>query len=146
MRITPLHRHDRDDIDALRPSAAVEQALFDAHLRSELLATLVQRRADLGLRQKDVARLMQTSQSTVSEFENGAADPHFSTLQRYARAVSAEIVAKVNCADPVSSYSSTPYKTPRNIERRTPRVERGSQDPSINIAQFSTYYERKRTA
>jgi transcriptional regulator with XRE-family HTH domain len=41
--------------------------------------------------QKQVAQAMQTTQSAVSELEGGATDPRLSTLQRYARAVGAEL-------------------------------------------------------
>lgn len=43
------------------------------------------------LGQKDVARLMGTTQSAVSDLERTAVDPRISTLQRYARAVGAAL-------------------------------------------------------
>lgn len=66
-------------------------AAADAACRSELLSALIGCRHDLRLTQQQVADAMQTTQSAVSELEAGATDPRLSTLQRYARAVEAEL-------------------------------------------------------
>lgn len=100
-----------DDLDSLVDSAALRNALEDAKLRSELLDSLVARRHELGLKQKQVAEEMETGQSTVSEFENGGADPYFSTLQRYARAVDAQIVVRLRTTR--ESAASVDAKLPR---------------------------------
>lgn len=108
-----------DDLDALVDSAALRDALQDAELRSDLLDSLVARRHELGLKQKQVATEMETSQSTVSEFENGGADPYFSTLQRYARAVDAEIVVRLRTprenAAPTDGKLSRPHSAYRHL-------------------------------
>ncbi|MFI6762455.1 helix-turn-helix domain-containing protein [Micromonospora sp. NPDC050417] len=39
---------------------------------------------------------MQTTQSAVSDLENGCVDPHLSTLQRYARAVTARLIVGID--------------------------------------------------
>lgn len=139
---TLLHPHAQDDIDNYRPSGLVEQALADAQLRSQLLASLVSRRSELGLRQKDVAKLMQTSQSTISEFENGATDPHFSTLQRYARAVGTEVVASIESASQAPATAST-YGEPRSIERKPAQINAAENIYSDKVIHISFYEKRK---
>lgn len=62
----------------------------DAIQRERLIKMLVQMREDAGIRQEDVAQAMGVGQSTVSQFEN-ATDPRLSTVQRYARAVNAQV-------------------------------------------------------
>jgi transcriptional regulator with XRE-family HTH domain len=70
-------------------------AYEDAEARSRVLGDLVKIRQSLHLTQTQVAKRMQTTQSFVSELENGATDPHLSTLQRYARAVTAHLLVKI---------------------------------------------------
>jgi transcriptional regulator with XRE-family HTH domain len=70
-------------------------AYEDAEARSRVLGALVKIRQSLHLTQTQVAKRMQTTQSFVSELENGATDPHLSTLQRYARAVTARLLVKI---------------------------------------------------
>lgn len=52
-----------------------------------IVAALVARRKELGLRQCDVGERMAVGQPTVCRFEVGLIDPHLSTLLRYASAV-----------------------------------------------------------
>ena len=52
---------------------------------------LVSWRHALGLSQTEVAARMGTSQSAVARLESGDADVRFSTLERYAAAVGAEL-------------------------------------------------------
>jgi transcriptional regulator with XRE-family HTH domain len=90
---------DRDEFDeylseSLR-APGFRAAYEDAEARSRLLENLVKVRRCLHLTQTEVAKRMQTTQSFVSEFENGATDPHLSTLQRYARAVTARLHVKI---------------------------------------------------
>jgi transcriptional regulator with XRE-family HTH domain len=66
-------------------------AAADAACRAELLRHLLACREDQRLSQTAVARLMETTQSAVSELEGGLTDPRLSTLQRYARAVSCQL-------------------------------------------------------
>lgn len=70
-------------------------AFEDAEERSHALRCLVKLRKTLKLTQVEVARRMQTTQSSISEFESGATDPLLSTLQRYARAVTARLRVRV---------------------------------------------------
>jgi transcriptional regulator with XRE-family HTH domain len=57
----------------------------------ELLRRLVTTRVSLGLTQTDVAARMETSQSAIARLEAGGLNPRVETLQRYARAVGAEL-------------------------------------------------------
>jgi len=70
-------------------------AYEDAEERMRVLTCLVKLRKAFKLTQVEVARRMQTTQSSVSEFESGATDPMLSTLQRYARAVTARVRVRV---------------------------------------------------
>jgi len=70
-------------------------AYEDAEARSRVLGVLVKIRQAFHLTQTQVAQRMQTTQSFVSELENGATDPHLSTLQRYARAVTARLLVTI---------------------------------------------------
>jgi len=70
-------------------------AYEDAKERSRLLRCLLELRNSLRLTQAEVARRMGTTQSSVSEFERGGTDPLLSTLQRYARAVTARVRVKM---------------------------------------------------
>lgn len=56
-----------------------------------LIAALVLLRVDRGLTQREVARRMGVSQSTVSGFESGTHEPRVSIMRRYARAIGAEL-------------------------------------------------------
>ncbi len=67
-------------------------AYEDAASRSQLLQELVARRRHQGLTQRDIAEIMCTTQSAISELEGGGTDPRLSTLQRYARAVTCRVV------------------------------------------------------
>lgn len=94
----PHDAHSRSDVpvdfDDLLDDPDVATATDDAQHRSELRTTLIAQRKAAHLTQADVARLMQTTQSSISEFEGGSYDPHLSTLQRYARAVGAQVVVR----------------------------------------------------
>jgi transcriptional regulator with XRE-family HTH domain len=84
-----------EDFDEFLGSATFVAALEDARARSQLLEGLVKQRKASGLSQKRVAKHMETTQSFISELENGRTDPHLSTLQRYARAVAARLSVKI---------------------------------------------------
>lgn len=78
-----------DDLDAMLAEVHADpaaRAVFeDAVWRRALLARLAEVRG--GRRQREVAAAMGTTQSAVSDLEQGRVDPRLSTLQRYARAV-----------------------------------------------------------
>lgn len=65
------------------------QTLLDAEThRQRLIGQLVQVRKDNGLTQAAVAKSMNVGQSVIAEIESAKADIRFSTLDRYAEAVS----------------------------------------------------------
>lgn len=103
-----------DDLDLLLDSAELRNALRDAEVRSELMAALVARRKEVGLRQREVADRMETTQSAVSEFEAGSTDPFLSTLQRYARAVNASISVELRGS---AEGNVTPLKESKSVFR-----------------------------
>ena len=67
------------DLDFSGPAAAAGEG--------ELIGRLTRRRAELGLSQARVARLMQTSQSAVARLESGQHRAKLSTVVRYAEAL-----------------------------------------------------------
>jgi transcriptional regulator with XRE-family HTH domain len=77
-----------------RPSFAATYE--DVALRHAVLSQLTKIRKGLGISQKQVAERMQTTQSAVSDLERGMSDFHLSTLQRYARAVTARVRLSVD--------------------------------------------------
>lgn len=79
----------------------VINAQKDARTLSETILQLVRRRNHLGIKQKALAKMMGTSQSTVSEFERLGGNPTMFTLQRYARAVDAELVVRIKARNAV---------------------------------------------
>jgi transcriptional regulator with XRE-family HTH domain len=82
--------------EAARRSPGFVGALEDARLRQTVLTQVIAIRKSLHISQRVVAERMQTTQSAVSDLENGAVDPQLSTLQRYARAVTARLVINVD--------------------------------------------------
>jgi transcriptional regulator with XRE-family HTH domain len=92
--------HDGDEFEEYLEESfrnpGFRAAYEDAEARSALLAALVKVRQSLGLTQTEISRRMQTSQSFVSDLENGATDPRLSTLQRYSRAVTARLRIRID--------------------------------------------------
>lgn len=64
--------------NALSDEFAVAEALIDA-------------RTQANLRQEDVARRMQTSQTAVARLESGRGNPSLKTLRRYAKATGTKL-------------------------------------------------------
>ena len=117
--------HDPDifDVDDYLKDPEFAAAYVAAEVRSHLLAALVAQRKSSGMRQVDVAKAMQTAQSFVSDLENGATDPHLSTLQRYANAVSARLVLRLDipgqgAAEPRRTWAQVTDSS-RYVNRRT---------------------------
>jgi predicted NBD/HSP70 family sugar kinase/transcriptional regulator with XRE-family HTH domain len=88
----PTLVRERDDLDTLaeevNEDALAAAAYEDARRRSVLLRELANARhlSKQKLNQRDLAEIMGTTQSAVSDIENGKIDARLSTLQRYARA------------------------------------------------------------
>lgn len=83
---------DLERAAGLDPAGAeyrLRQALAEAD--DDLLERLVRVRKEKGLTQQDVADRMRRDKSAVSNFERLSADPHLSTIRRYAAAVGAMI-------------------------------------------------------
>jgi transcriptional regulator with XRE-family HTH domain len=81
--------------DELLGDPSFAAALEDSEARHRLRVDLVAQRKAARLTQAHVADHMQTTQSFVSEFETGCTDPRLSTFQRYARAVAAKLVVRI---------------------------------------------------
>lgn len=80
------------------PAARV--AHEDAESRNFLIDMLIGMRRTKGLTQVQIAEQMAVNQSTVSGFETESSDPHLSTVQRYARAVGAELILELRSHEP----------------------------------------------
>lgn len=74
-------------------------AYDDARHLQQLLDRLVELRRELGLTQQEVAARMDISQPTLSQFESERSDPHFSTVQRYARALGTRLIVDVDAPE-----------------------------------------------
>ncbi len=105
----------RDDFDDLLDESMEDprfrEAYEDALSRAELVKCLVRCRVAHKLTQKEVAARMETTQSAVSDFERGNGDYYYSTLQRYARAVTAKVVSRVDMPHD-SSWTGPAYVRP----------------------------------
>ncbi|MFF1903189.1 helix-turn-helix domain-containing protein [Kitasatospora sp. NPDC058218] len=115
--------HDLLDLDPDDPRVAA--SLDDAQAYAELVETLVVARKKRGLTQRDVAELMGTSQSTISEFERAGGDARYSTLQRYARAVDARLLSMVDHTAAALTPAWTP--APVKVQVRVAVRERAPQ-------------------
>jgi transcriptional regulator with XRE-family HTH domain len=76
--------------ELVQSSEALE-AYDDARTRRELFKAFAWARRLKQLSQIDVAKMMKTSQSAVSDIEKGLKDPRLTTLQRLARALGFEL-------------------------------------------------------
>jgi transcriptional regulator with XRE-family HTH domain len=83
------HYDDLDASIAKRTARNPEYPkMVDAALKERrLLRELAARRAEMGLSQKSVAKLMGTTQPALARLERGEIDPKLSTLERYAEAL-----------------------------------------------------------
>jgi transcriptional regulator with XRE-family HTH domain len=114
----PIDDDDYDELPELAAEAARRNpsfvgALEDAQLRQSILTQVIAVRKGLRISQRVVAERMQTTQSAVSDLENGAVDPHLSTLQRYARAVTARLVIGVDLPHDSPWCDAWFYERPR---------------------------------
>ncbi len=65
----------------------------------ELAFTLAEARRKVGLTQTELAIRMGTSQAAVARIESGRGAPKWSTIERYARAVGARPVVRLEAAE-----------------------------------------------
>lgn len=77
-----------------------DDAIVDVESRSFLLDMLVGLRRTHGLTQTEVAERMGVTQPTISDLETQTGDPRLSTVQRYARAVGAELILELRLCEP----------------------------------------------
>lgn len=91
MELEELERAAGLDPDS--PDYRLRQQLAEAD--DQLIEHLVQLRKDKGLTQKVVAERMKRDVAAVSNFERLRADPHLSTIRRYAAAIGASITHQV---------------------------------------------------
>ncbi|MDE2396166.1 MAG: helix-turn-helix transcriptional regulator [Burkholderiales bacterium] len=72
------------------------RAEYDAHAAEyETARELIAARARAGLTQAEVAARMGTDQSTIARLESGKRSPSLRTLQRYAEALGARAVVRI---------------------------------------------------
>ena len=83
------------DLGLDESSAEVKNARLAAEVYEQVISTLVEARKECGLKQREVASRMRTTQSAVSSLESLGADARFSTLIRYAQAVNCEVLIEI---------------------------------------------------
>lgn len=91
-------------------NAMFERSYQAADEREKLLEALITARKAENLTQRDVAQLMDTTQSAVSEIESGETDPYLSTLQRYAAAVNHKIELHLSTLTGTTGKKSGPTR------------------------------------
>lgn len=125
-----------DDLEAFiaESSPSFHAAIDDAECRHALLRSLVSERSRLGLTQRSIAESMETSQSAISELEGGLTDPRLSTLQRYARALGAQLAVYLH-AGPLRSFEWLPPMS-------YPALQQGVPRPAIDT--FKEYFATSR--
>lgn len=111
------------EVAAAKKDGQYREAFEDAMFREELVDALVALRRSCSLTQVEVAKRMGVKQPTVSGFETEGSDPRVSTLQRYARAVAAELRMTVH-RPPVTAWAPRP-----NVYYET-KVQTGRQAES----------------
>lgn len=98
--VTKPHWDDEQDefddyLEESLNNPSFRAAFEDAEERSKVLDALVRLRKTMKVTQSEVAKRMSTTQSSVSDLENGKTDPLLSTLQRYARAVTGRVRVRI---------------------------------------------------
>lgn len=115
------------DLDDLIAGAAARDPEFraaaaDTESRLELLREFAATRRRKKISQTELARLMGTTQSAISEMEKGLVEPRLSTLQRYAR-ILGYCLRLMLAKEPSATYTSRKFRYPsppmRVVSRRT---------------------------
>lgn len=98
-----------DDLDQLseevRGDRLAAEAYVDATRRTSVIRVLTAARKRLKLTQLDIAELVGTAQSAISDIENRRIDPRLSTLQRYARACQLSLFVSVTSDNSLTGMS-----------------------------------------
>ena len=85
---------------------------YDAlKMEHELARSIIQRRLEKGLSQRQLAERADTKQPVISRLESGNSTPSLSLLQRVARALDADVVVRIE---------------EQSAPRKTRRVRRGA--------------------
>jgi len=114
-----------DDLDRMINDYSTDpefvESLRAAEDRTRLRTMLLAQRVGIGASQTEVAEKMGTTQSYISDFENGAGDPLLSTYQRYARSVGLRLMLSLEARPvarsvPVFSLNAS-FKNPGNRYR-----------------------------
>lgn len=71
---------------------AAEEKPDDYDIYEEIATAIVTARNELGLTQKELAKLSGVSQANISKFENGSSCPHISTLKKIADGLGKKLV------------------------------------------------------
>jgi predicted transcriptional regulator len=119
------HRGSRtkDDFEQILASEEFVEHFDDAGVRSQVIGDLLAARKASGHSQSYVANVMRTTQSAVSELEGGATDPRLSTLQRYSRAVGAQICIAVVTAVDLDHIPLTPVEQIVTVAQRQTLID-----------------------
>ncbi|BCN82792.1 helix-turn-helix domain-containing protein [Prescottella equi] len=97
-----------------------------AHNDDQMLEDLVTLRRTKGLSQDEVASRMNRSKTAVSNFERLGADPHLSTIRRYAAAIGALLETKVRDYD-IFRHDLTPIEIVYRHMPKSPSVTENEQ-------------------
>jgi len=136
--------YDLFDLASYRENPAFAAAHEDVVIRTELRASLVDRRKAMKMTQAQVAKRMDTTQSFVSEFENGGTDPHLSTVQRYGRAVGARLsIAIDSVLNVIPDGGATPIQAARRTHVGELEMERPTHKAASPLAQLTGPLGRK---
>lgn len=89
-------RHSWSSIKAERPDTAARRAGYErARQAYELGAKVRQLRLAHGWSQEELARRLNTTQSVIARMEAGGVEPRFSTLERIAEILDADLVIEL---------------------------------------------------
>ena len=123
---------DLDEYAAEQPTV-VKESMADASLLMRAMRSLVELRKERKLRQKDIARIMGTTQSAVSDLENFRVDPQVSTLFRYARATGGQVRLMVTVTPTATDARAWEDALPRTLAP-VARVRPGSAPRVSSLA------------
>lgn len=126
-----------EDLGYRDDDVAVRKAREAAAVYAELVDSLIESRERAGLKQRQLAKRMGTSQSAVSELENGS-DARLSTIIRYAQAAGCEIHIRVTPAGPAEHTQNPEWIT---IDVKTPAAPKRARawvDTSAGLASETT--------
>lgn len=105
------------NIDDFTDNPAVAHAIADADQRFQIFGELIEARKAKKMTQKEVAKAMGTTQSAISDLENGNSDPQISTIQRYARVVGSRLTACI-IRDLMPNIASDEEAYPSELQAR----------------------------